>query len=45
MVNMHQVVKNQVRHNINAIENLEKGFQCVAIIENMQSWIDPMDGD
>lgn len=26
MVNMCQVVKKQTRHNINAIENLKKGF-------------------
>ncbi len=45
MVNMHQVVRKQTQHSINAIENLEKGFECVAIIEDMQSWIDPMDGD
>jgi len=28
MVNMHQVVRKQTRHNLNAIENLEEGFQC-----------------
>jgi len=45
MVNMHQVVRKQTRRNLNAIENLEEGFQCLAIIKYMQSWIDPMDGD
>jgi hypothetical protein len=37
MVNMHQVVRKQTQRNLNAIENLEEGFQCLVIIKYMQS--------